>query len=64
LKALKTLKISDHIEVFKFILVMVDYIPSSSLLDLEKIAALPFSDQIKVFQSGFGMWEISMKPTS
>ena len=57
LAALKTLKFSREIEKFQFILVLVDYNPYSSKLDLSSLANLPFADQIKVFFGGFAMWQ-------
>jgi hypothetical protein len=60
--ALKTLTFSPNIEKFQFILILVDYNPNSSRLDLESIRNLPFANQIKVFYSGFGMWQQNVKP--
>ena len=57
LAAMKTLHISRAIEDFQIILVLVDYNPHSRHLDLEKIAALPFADQVRIYYSGFAMWE-------
>ncbi len=57
-----TLTFSRNIKDFQFILVLVDYNPNSSLLVLEKISNLPFAGQIKVFQTGFGMWSHNVKP--
>ena len=62
LAALKTLTFSREIEKFQFILILVDYNPNSSKLDLKKISDLRFADQIKVFHSGFGMWQQNVKP--
>jgi hypothetical protein len=36
---------------------LVDYNPNSSLLAMEKIRQLPFADQVKVFRTGFGIWQ-------
>ncbi len=60
LDALKTVHISPKIEDYQFILALVDYNPRSSLLDLSKIEALPFSDQVRILYGGFGMWETNM----
>lgn len=57
LAAMKKLQISRSIEDFQFILVLVDYNPHSRHLDLDKIAALPFADQVRIYYSGFAMWE-------
>jgi len=57
LTAMKTLTFSRDIRDFQFILVLVDYNQNSRLLALEKIKKLPFADQVKIFYSGFGMWE-------
>jgi hypothetical protein len=57
LNVMKTLTFSRDIKDFQFILVLVDYNQNSRLLALEKIRKLPFVSQIKVFYSGFGMWQ-------
>lgn len=57
LEAMKTLRISQALEDFQFILILVDYNPNSRHLNLDKIAALSFADQIKIYYSGFAMWE-------
>lgn len=62
LNAMKTLTFSRDIKDFQFILVLVDYNRNSRLLALEKIRKLPFADQIKVFYSGFGMWQHNVSP--
>jgi hypothetical protein len=62
LDALKTLSFSKKIEQFQFILVLVDYNPNSSKLDLQSFSNLPFANQIKVFFSGFAMWQQNVKP--
>lgn len=64
LEALKTLSFSKRIEQFQFILVLVDYNPNSSKLDLQSLSNLPFANQVKVFFSGFAMWHQSVKPLS
>ena len=61
LEALKTLSLSKRIEQFQFILVLVDYNPNSTKLDLKSIAELPFANQVKVFFSGFAMWKQNVK---
>jgi hypothetical protein len=62
LNAMKTLTFSRDINNFQFILVLVDYNQNSRLLALEKIRKLPFANQIKVFYSGFGMWQHNVSP--
>lgn len=57
LGAMKTLVFSRNIEQFQFILILVDYNPYSSKLDLSKLEELPFADQVRVFKTGFAMWE-------
>lgn len=56
-EALKTLEISTDFNDTQFILILVDYSPFSTLFDLEMIGHVPFARQIKIFYSGFGMWE-------
>jgi len=61
-EAMKTLTFSREIEKFQFIVVFVDYNHKSSLLDLTKLADLPFANQVKVFFTGFAMWQQNVKP--
>jgi hypothetical protein len=61
LSAMKTLTFSRNIEDFQFILVLVDYNPNSSLLAMEKIRDLPFASQVRIFHTGFGMWQGSVR---
>lgn len=62
IEAMKTLTFSRDISLFQFILVLVDYNPNSSLLNLENVAKLHFANQIKVFYGGFAMWQQNVKP--
>jgi len=62
LNALKTLTFSPNIEEYQIILIMVDYNRNSKHLDLEKLANLPFANQLRVFHSGFAMWQQNVKP--
>jgi len=62
--ALKTLTFSKDIDKFQFIVVLVDYNPNSSKLDLQSLSSLPFANQVKVFFSGFAMWQQNVKPIS
>lgn len=62
LEALKTLTFSRDIEQFQFILILVDYNPNSTALNLDSIASLPFANQVKIFFSGFAMWQQNVKP--
>jgi hypothetical protein len=64
IEAMKTLRLSRAIERFQFILVLVDYNPYSTLLDLKRLADLPFADQVKVFFTGFAMWETNLTSIS
>ena len=59
--AMKTLVFAKRIEDFQFVLVLVDYNPFSRKLDLDKLAALPFADQIRVFHGGFAMWRRNLQ---
>ena len=62
LEAMKTLTISSDPARFQFILLLVDYNPNSGKLDLDKIKALPFSDQVRVYSTGFAMWQQNVRP--
>ncbi len=57
LKAFRELRISRDITKARFTIVLVDYAPASKTLNLDKLAALPFADQIDIFQVGFGLWQ-------
>jgi len=62
LEAMETLKIGHDISKYQFILILVDYNPYSKHFDREKLEALPFANQVKIFEGGFAMWEKSLKP--
>jgi len=62
IEAMKTLSFSKDISQFQFVLVLVDYNPNSLKLNLDSLAKLPFSKQIRVFFGGFAMWQQNMKP--
>ncbi len=57
LDALKTLKISDKIQDAKFIIALIDYNPNSKLFDKTKLKALPYSNQIEIFNCGLAIWD-------
>lgn len=59
-EAMKTLAISDDIEQVQFVIILIDYNPHSALFDLDGLKALPFAGQIKLFHTGFAMWEQSL----
>ena len=62
LEAMKTLSFAREIDKFQFVLVLVDYNPNSKLFSPDKLAQLPFAGQVRVFQGGFAMWSINMRP--
>jgi hypothetical protein len=64
LNAMQNLTFSRNIEAFQFILVLVDYNQNSTLLGLENIRNLPFASQVKIFQTGFGMWQNNVTSVS
>ncbi len=64
LEALKTLSFCKNIEQFQFILVLVDYNPNSSKLNLQSIADLPFANQVRIFFGGLAMWQQNVKSLS
>lgn len=57
LDALKTLTISDQIQDVKFIIALIDYNPNSKLFDKTKLKALPYSNQIEIFNCGLAIWD-------
>lgn len=63
LDALKTLKISDKIDDVKFIIALVDYNRNSKLFKeaKPKLEALPYSNQIEIFNCGFAIWSDYLK---
>lgn len=62
INAMKTLIFSRDIKDFQFIIILVDYNQNSSLLKFESIRNLPFANQIKIFHTGFGMWQSNVNP--
>jgi hypothetical protein len=61
LEAMKTLRFARDISRFQFIPILVDDNPHGTLLDLERMAGLPFAGQVKVFFTGFAMWERNLR---
>ena len=61
---MRQLEISTDPNDIQIILGLVDYNPASTLFDSDSIKALPFANQIKIFRSGFGMWQDSMESIS
>lgn len=55
--ALQTLTFTSDVDHYQFIIVLVDYNPHSTLLDLDGLKALPFASQVKIFWGGFAMWQ-------
>lgn len=61
LAALQTLEFSGDIDQFQFILILVDYNPYSSHFNLAQLKQLPFAQQVKIFHSGFAMWQQNLR---
>jgi hypothetical protein len=61
LEVMKTLTVARSIEDFQFVLVLVDYNPYSALFDPTNFKDLPFAKQVKLFYSGFAMWEPNLQ---
>jgi hypothetical protein len=62
LAAMKTVVFSECLSQFQFIVILVDYNPHSRMHDLAALAELPFAGQVRVWQTGFGMWAEKLKP--
>lgn len=64
LEAMATLRVSKQLESFQFIVVLIDYNPHSTLFDQAQLdlAALPFASQVRVFRTGFAMWQVENPP--
>lgn len=62
LHAMATLEVGRRVEDFQFIVVLVDYNPYSTLFTQAEVslAALPFANQIRIFKSGFAIWQQSL----
>lgn len=60
--ALKTLIFSPDIAQFQFVVIFVDYNPNSSKLNVQKLSELPFASQIRIFHTGFAMWQQNVQP--
>lgn len=61
LAAMATLQFARSIEQFQFLIILVDYNHNSSLLSLQKLATLPYANQIRIFHTGFAMWQHKAK---
>ena len=63
LDAMKTLTVSTKLERFEFIIVLVDFNPFSTLFEEAEasLATLSFAPQIKIFRTGFALWQQSLK---
>lgn len=59
--AMKTLKISEKIEDVQFIIVLIDYNPRSRLFNSDGLKTLTFANQVRIFSTGFSMWEEKVK---
>ena len=57
LSAMRTLLFPRDISQYQFMLLLVDYNPHSTLLDLEQLAELPFADQLRIYFGGLALWE-------
>lgn len=57
LNALKTLSVSKDINDVVIIIVLIDYNPHSTKFDINKLKVLPFRNQIRLFKTGFAVWE-------
>ena len=62
LEAMKTLTFAREIDHFQFVVILVDYNPKSKLFGRSQLAALPFANQVRIFRSGFAMWETIVHP--
>lgn len=62
--ALQTLTFTSDVDQYQFIIVLVDYNPYSTLLNLAGLRALPFANQVKIFWGGFAMWQKNLQSLS
>lgn len=62
--ALQTLTFTSDVDQYQFIVVLVDYNPYSTLLNIDSLKALPFANQVKIFWGGFAMWQTSLHALS
>ncbi|ESY09162.1 hypothetical protein NKK48_29060 [Mesorhizobium sp. C386A] len=53
---IQRLAISDKIEDVRAVIALIDFNPRARRLNLEKLRALPFADQIDLFHLGLGLW--------
>ena len=60
LEALQTLRFSNDVNRYQFIVVLIDYNPYSTLFNLAALKALPFANQIRVFYGGLAMWQTNL----
>jgi hypothetical protein len=53
---IQRLAISDRIEDVRAVIALIDYNPRAARLNLERLRALPFANQIDLFHLGLGLW--------
>jgi hypothetical protein len=63
-EAMETLTFCQDLNQFQFIVILVDYNPHSNLLNLDALRQLSFANQIRVWQTGFAMWERNIEALS
>jgi len=60
LDVMKTLTINDDINNAQFIVILIDYNPRSKFFERARLHELPFADQVKIFRTGFGLWQTNL----
>jgi hypothetical protein len=61
INAMKTLTFSTDLKDFQFVIILVDYNQNSTLFTLDKVRKLPFADKVRIFHTGFGMWQENVR---
>ena len=61
-EAMQTLRVSRDMAQVRFVVLLVDYNPNSTLLNKTALQALPFASQIRLMCTGFAMWQQNVLP--
>lgn len=64
LEAMATLRVTLDTEKFQYVVVLIDYNPHSGLFEQARreLAEVRFADRVRLFHTGFAMWQADQPP--
>jgi hypothetical protein len=63
-EAFKQFRFSENIKDVLILIGLIDYNPNSTKFDSSKLSQLPFKDQIRIFHTGFAIWDKKLESIS